>query len=354
LLISFLNFTFKSTAAFEKIEKQFKEARQYLQNNNSNTSNKMSIVKAESFDLSKVTFSDVKLDQHGRKMIYINGESNRILVQTPKMYAPNGIKRWRKKDAVDNKDDKFEMELSFYGEDNTDKNSQAIKAFHEKWQDFDDLIKKAIMERSKEWLGKSKVSMDVVEDKYIPMVRVPKKDDEILPYPHRIRAKLDREQDSNGDFTGRFLSNKRFKTELLLFDENKNALDLNESNAEMVVPKGSQVVCVLECVYLSISTNISVKWKLVQAKVFRKANTITDYAMLDDEESEGAPAENLVQDDLDTDAEGEGEGEAEEAVEAAAEAEAEEEGEEEDEVVEAKPTTATKKRVKRGVSSTGV
>lgn len=87
------------------------------------------VVKANGLDLSKVTFSDVKIDNHGRKMVYINLNGGKILVQTPKMYAPNGIKRWRKQDATNNKDDKFEMELSFYGEAGTDKNAQEIRDF---------------------------------------------------------------------------------------------------------------------------------------------------------------------------------------------------------------------------------
>jgi hypothetical protein len=240
----------------------------------------MTIVKAENFDLSKVSFSDVKVDQHGRKMVYINGEHGKILIQTPKMYAPNGIKRWRKKDAIDNKEDKFEMELSFYGENN----NPQLAEFHEKWNDFDQLIKNQIVSKSKEWLGKSKVSMEVVEDKYLPMVKIPMKDGEVLPYPSRIRAKLDREQDADGNFSGRFLSNKRFKTEVLVFDDQKTQLPLRENNVEQVVPKGVQVVCILECVYISIATNISVKWKLVQAKVHQKGEAINSYAMLDDEE----------------------------------------------------------------------
>lgn len=240
----------------------------------------MTIVKAENFDLSKVSFSDVKVDQHGRKMVYINGEHGKILIQTPKMYAPNGIKRWRKKDAIDNKEDKFEMELSFYGEDN----NPQLASFHEKWNEFDEVIKAQIVSKSKEWLGKSKVSMEVVEDKYLPMVKIPMKDGEVLPYPSRIRAKLDREQDVDGNFTGRFLSNKRFKTEVLVFDDQKTQLPLRENNVEQVVPKGVQVVCILECVYISIATNISVKWKLVQAKVHQKGEAINSYAMLDDEE----------------------------------------------------------------------
>ena len=255
------------------------------------------VVKTSGLNLSNVTFSDVKTDNHGRKMVYINMNGGKILVQTPKMYAPNGIKRWRKQDATNNKDDKFEMELSFYGENGTDKNAQEIREFKQKWESFDDLIKKKVIEKSKEWLGMPKLDMNTLESvMYTPMVKVPKdKEGNELPYPSRIRAKIDREMDSNGNYSGRFLSNKKFKTEVMIFDENKQQQEINEDNAESVIPKGCQVVSILELVYLSLSkTTISTKWKLVQAKVFRNKDTITGYAMLDDEAEQ-------VQEDLDTD-----------------------------------------------------
>lgn len=255
----------------------------------------MVVIKANSLDLSNVTFSDVKTDNHGRKMVYINYNNGKIMVQTPKMYAPNGIKRWRKKDAIDNKDDKFEMELSFYGENGTDKAAQELREFHEKWQEFDELIKDTVISKAKEWLSMPKLDKTTLESvMYTPMVKIPKdKEGNELPYPSRIRAKIDREMDSNGNFTGRFLSNKKFKTEVLMFDENKEQIELHEDSAEMTVPKGSQVISILELVYLSLSkTTISTKWKLVQAKVFRNKDTITEYAMLDDED---------VLEDLDTD-----------------------------------------------------
>jgi hypothetical protein len=275
----------------------------------------MGVVKANSLDLSKVTFSDVKTDNHGRKMVYINQNNGKIMVQTPKMYAPNGIKRWRKKDALDNKDDKFEMELSFYGENGTDKNAEEIKEFHAKWKEFDELIKNKIIENSREWLSMPKLDMNTLETvMYTPMVKVAKdKEGNQLPYPSRIRAKIDREIDTNGNFSGRFLSNKKFKSEVMLFDETKTRIDMHEDIAEDCVPKGCQVVSILELVYLSLSkTTISTKWKLVQAKVFRNKDSITEYAMLDDEdEVEVDVTTNLVQDqdqdqvvgeDLDTDA----------------------------------------------------
>jgi hypothetical protein len=254
----------------------------------------MSITKATQLDLSKISFSDVKLDNHGRKMVYVNYNGGKIMIQTPKMYIPNGIKRWRKKDAVDNKDDSFEMEMSFGGE------SSDVQTFHSKMTEFDTLVKKNIMSHSKEWLGKTKISMDSIEEAfYAPTVRIATdKDGNALDYPSRIKAKLDREMEGD-NFTGRFLSNKRFKTPVLMFDDNKQQLDLNETNFESVVPKGSQVVAVLELVYLSITTKVSAKWKLVQGKVSKNQQSITGYAMLDDGAEEGVE-EGVDVEDLDT------------------------------------------------------
>lgn len=256
------------------------------------STNQMPVIKATNLDLSKITFSDVKTDNHGRKMVFVNYEGGKIMVQTPKMYVPNGIKRWRKKDATDNKDDSFEMEMSFGGED---KNAD-IREFHSKMEQFDELVKKQIIAHSKEWLGKPKVSMELVENAfYSPSVRLPMdKEGNILDYPSRVRAKLDRERVNGDDFTGRFLSYKKPATQVLMFDESKTLLEMNEDNFESIVPKGSQVVAVLELVYLTITTKVSAKWKLVQAKVSRNQQTITGYAMIDDDEEEA------VQEDLDS------------------------------------------------------
>ena len=304
------------------------------------------IVKANTLDLSKVTFSDLKTDVHGRKMVYVNKNSSKIVIQTPKMYASNGIKRWRKKDAVDNKDDKFEMELSFYGENGTDKNAMEIQQFHQKLEEFDELIKSKVLEKSKEWLGMPKLDKNTLESvMYTPMVKVPKDSEgNELPYPSRLRVKIDRDFDASGNVSGRFLSNKKFKTDVLVFDENKSRVDFNEETAESTIPKGSQVISVLELVYLSLSkTTISTKWKLVQAKVYKNQQTITDYAMIDEEESEG------VKKDLDTeeDVQNVEESESESEVEVIQE-ESEEEEEEEEVVV---PVAKKTGRAKRGVQA---
>jgi hypothetical protein len=309
----------------------------------------MSITKATQLDLSKISFSDVKLDNHGRKMVYVNYNGGKIMIQTPKMYIPNGIKRWRKKDAVDNKDDSFEMEMSFGGE------SSDVQTFHSKMTDFDTLVKKNIMSHSKEWLGKTKISMDSIEEAfYAPTVRIATdKDGNALDYPSRIKAKLDREMEGD-NFTGRFLSNKRFKTPVLMFDDNKQQLDLNETNFESVVPKGSQVVAVLELVYLSITTKVSAKWKLVQGKVSKNQQSITGYAMLDDGAEGVDTAEDAVVEegddveDLDT-VDGADAADATDSTEGADEVVVEEESEDEPEPIPEPVKVVPVKGRKRGV-----
>ena len=247
----------------------------------------MPVIKVNDLDLSKVTFSEVKTDNNGRKMVFMNNNGGKVIIQTPKMYVPNGIKRWRKKDAVDNKDDSFEMEMSFGGADKDTPNSRAIKNMHEKMQQFDELVKNHIKDHSKELLGKPKVTMELIENAFhTPVVRVAMdKEGNILDYPSRMRVKLDRER-SGDDFTGQFLSCKRPATEILMYDQDKKQIPMDENNFETVVPKNSQVVGVLELVYLTITTKVSAKWKLVQAKVERNQTNITGYAMLDDEDEQ--------------------------------------------------------------------
>ncbi len=251
----------------------------------------MPVIKGTDLDISKLTFSDVKVDNHGRKMIFVNYDGGKLVIQTPKMYTPNGIKRWRKKDAVDNKDDSFEIEMTFSGE-NT---NEDLKNFHIKMKSIDKLIKEQIMSHSKEWLGKQKVSMEVIEDAfYAPIVKVPvDKEGNVLDYPSRIKVKLDRERQGD-EFTGRFLAYKKPPSSIMIFDSKKNQLDISEDNFESVISKGSHLTGVLELVYLTITTKISAKWKLIQGKVYNNSKNITSYAMIDSD-TEGE--ENEEQDE---------------------------------------------------------
>jgi len=248
----------------------------------------MSVIKSNQIDFSKVTFSDVKKMGKAR-MVYANLNGGKIILQTPKMSIPFGISRWRDDNVDDNKGDSFRLGMSFYGEET----NNDIKMFKENLTAFDNIIKQKIKENSKEWLGKPNISMELIDEAlYVPNVKVPKDSDgNILDYPSRFEVKLDRQKNGE-EFTGKFVSNKKFNHEVLIYDENKNLVEMNESNFDTVIPKGSNAITIVELVYISITAKISCKWKLVQAKVFKNQKAITDYAIIDDDDEEECYEEN--------------------------------------------------------------
>lgn len=255
----------------------------------------MTIAKASNFEFSKVTFSDVKKLGKG-KMVYVNMNSDKIILQTPKMNIPFGISRWREPNADDNKGDSFRLGLSFYGEET----SNEIREFKKNLSQFDDMIIQKIKENSKEWLNKPNVSMEVIQDAYyVPNIKS-SVDKEGKEYPSRLEIKLDRQREGE-EFTGKFVSNKKFNHDILVFDENKELIDLNESNYDSVIPKGCHAICIIELVYVSITAKISCKWKLVQAKVFKNKKAITDYAIIDDDDEDDNEEGDKLKEDLDSD-----------------------------------------------------
>jgi hypothetical protein len=256
----------------------------------------MSVIKSSQMDFSNVTFSEVRKMGKG-KMVYANLNGGKIILQTPKMGVPFGVSRWRDDIADDNKGDSFRLCLSFYGEET----NVELRHFKEQLQNFDEIIKNEIKKNSKEWLGKPNLSTELIEEAfYVSNVKIPKDSDgNVLEYPARFEVKLDR-QKSGDDFTGKFVSNKKFNHEVLIYDENKNLIPMDESNYDTIIPKGSQCITIVELVYISITAKVSCKWKLVQAKVFKNQKAITDYAIVDDDESDEENEVSGLKDDLDS------------------------------------------------------
>ena len=236
--------------------------------------------KAQNLNVSSLKFSSVKIGDNQSKKVFVNSDTTKIILQTPKMYVPNGIKRWRKENAIDNKDDAFELELSFGGD------SEDIQKFHENMKHYDELVKKEVQANSLEWIGKPKVSMETIEDAfYTPVVKIAvDKNKQPLDYPDRIKLKIDRQRDSRGNFTGEFVSSKANDTPVSVYDTNKNQLTFNEDNYDRVISKGCYVICLIELVYISITAKVSTKWKLVQVKLFKENNKIEGYAIDDEDE----------------------------------------------------------------------
>jgi hypothetical protein len=306
------------------------------------------IIKSTDLNVSNVSFT-MNIDKTTkRKIFFVNHNKKSILLKTPKMYFPNGLKHW-KSDAYP---DSFELELSF-GEDKSDStNNSKIQDFYQKMQELDALIKQQILENPMEWIGKKKTSMEMIEESYYPkpIVRVPHdKEGNVLEYAPRMRIKVERER--NGDnFTGNFSSNSRDKTRVLMFDENSNDLGLNEDNCEKLIPKGTKGVVLIQLVNINVvGDKVYPKWKLIQGKISKNTSGRIDGNIMDDDE------ETPVQEDLDTETGIESVTQKTARVvleEAEVEDEAEDEDEEVDELDEPEPVVVAKpapKGRKRGV-----
>lgn len=268
------------------------------------------IPKISDVNLTNLSFSKPKVDETGRKTIFVNTPNKTgIIFQTPKMSVPNGIKRWPVKgNTIDDPihpGDKFELEVAFSNLEDPE-----IAAFHGKMLEYDELIKKAIQDNSQEWIAKPKVSIETIEDAiYRPTVRVAMdKMGNKLPYPDKMRAKLTRLKDtrlfvsSNSQRKQFKIDGTTYKGEPLLAYNGKDGKELsfNVDNCEDTVQKGSRVFSVIALSYICIlDGKVSTIWKLIQFVVFQNNQSINSCVInfTPDSEGEGTEATELPQDE---------------------------------------------------------
>ncbi len=253
------------------------------------------VITPEQMNPSKFTFSKVITDNNNRKMVFVNQGSSKIIVATPKMWLPKGLSRIRKKDAKNDKEDSFVVDLSL----------QESDVLFEKLTELDSVVKEQIKKNSMEWLKKAKVNDEVVEDRYKPIVNIyaPEGRDKVY---HSVQLKVERESDGSDGFTGRFLANKSNKSPLLFFNGNtksKVPMDVTEQNFSTMVTKGCQARCLMELVYITISQRVSVKWRLIQMEVYGKEGSISGYAFPPSDEYQVESKPDLTEEDVEVEKE---------------------------------------------------
>jgi hypothetical protein len=244
----------------------------------------MNIVNPKNFNKSDIQFSDVKPNNYGGKMVYINNKSSTFLIQTPEMFIPYGL---GENEITDQKTGevtghKYHVNLSFKGIDNVGssdpkvkKNQKKLKDFHKMIQDIDDIVlEQACGSKSLQWLKQKKCSKETAMALYSPML-IKSKDKETQEpdgkYPDTIKGKI---QYWEGVF----------KTEI--YNENKELVDLKAS-----IVKGTEAKALLQCTGIWFAGGkFGVGWKLVQMKV-KVPETLQGYSFVesddDDEDGDG-------------------------------------------------------------------
>merc|ERR1711959_599488 len=234
-----------------------------------------SIIRADKFNPENVVYSDLKKTPSGGKQIFVNnGESQGIVMQTPSMKCPFGVK------SYDEESQKFTLELSF------GQNLESNKVIHDALEQFDEKLLEDGVENSMAWFAKKGVSKDVLKALFTPQLRVSKDKETGEPdgrYPPTFRVKIP-------FYEG--------KWQCKVYDENKNKID--EDLRDVLVP-GCEVKALIKCGGLwFVSGKYGCTWKALQL-VVKRPQGFSEYAFIDsdaemdNEEMDEALDSNLIE-----------------------------------------------------------
>ena len=269
----------------ETKEKTNKHKESKTQTNSNNTS--MSAMKANKVDLSKISLSVPKTLDNGGKMIFLNydGGMSPLFLQTPEVEIPFDPSYFSDNDASGKYQIKFSLKNM---EDNPD-----IKAFHDKIQSMDNLLKKKAIENSVPWFKKKTMTLDTIDSLYTPMIKV----------------SVDAETgEPNGKYPPSFgfkIVKKDNKVLCTLYDKQKNVFDVNKETDTPVdilnvLRKGSKIKAVLKCngVWLA-NGKFGCTWRAEQVRATIPEGGLMDFAIQTDSEDEDEEVQtetNLIDD----------------------------------------------------------
>ena len=213
------------------------------------------IIKGTMFDCEKdVIFTKPKINNSGGKNIgVLNAHSKKSLyVSSPLMLT------WGVNTYTDEKSGKttYDMSLQF---PNAEYNTPELSSFLKAFQGLEERIKTTAMENSKEWMNKAKMSQEVVDALWSPMLKYPKdKDTGEYDYSRApsLRLKLPYWE---GEFKN-----------VEVYDINHNSLFPNdgETNITDLITKGSNVATIVQCGGIWFANGkFGVTWKLFQCVV---------------------------------------------------------------------------------------
>ena len=200
-----------------------------------------------------ISYAKIKINPSGGKNIAIINLKTRktTMLSTPLMLT------WGMSEFIDEKTGKkvYDLSLQF---PNANYPDEAGEAFLQKMIKFEQKIKVDAITNSREWFDKPRMSTDVVEALWSPMLKYPKN-------------KVTRETDYTMAPTFRIKVpywEGEFKTEI--YDFNKNQLWPSETASTPLeyVPKFTRIACVLQCGGIWFAAGrFGVTWKLFQAVV---------------------------------------------------------------------------------------
>lgn len=244
------------------------------------------VVKIEDLKIENIIFSQIKVNNRGGKVVYINynyedgSAPKKLRIQFPKMKCPFSITGF---DALaPTKDEKGKISLS--SNDSIELSFDETTFILEKVKQIEGAIFQFALKNSKSLLGKE-YNKDFIEEFRVSNIRISTdKDGSPMKYPPRLRCKLSK--DENGVYTTSF------------FDNSRKKLECNYINYREVIPKMSDCLTIVDLSSIwVVGQKFGASFRPVQMKVFKNEMSLEEYAFVEDtQDSEDELVKHVIKD----------------------------------------------------------
>jgi hypothetical protein len=232
------------------------------------------IVQPSAFNAAKITVSQPKALEAGGKMAYMGyGESRNLVLQTPSLQVPYGVKNSAEGEYARPGPPKYSVDLALRGYQDAGK----VKAFHDALAALDEHMIKLAEQNTKLWFGKV-LSREVIAAFYTPSLKFGRtKEGDPSPYPPTVKVQLKKKYNTD-DFECNFYDQSS-KTD-------PNAKPLVGIPIEELLPKRSEVTALIQpgSVWF-VNGKFGVSWKATQVRLdVTPEGAGAGYAFVDDED----------------------------------------------------------------------
>ena len=245
-----------------------------------------SIVQPIAFNAAKLVISAPKLNKAGGKSLYIGyGESRNLVLQTPSLRTPFGVKNSTEGKYARPGPAKYTLDLELRGHEENPK----VKALYEALKAADEHVFKLAEQNSKLWFGKQR-SHDALLEAFVPSVKQDQPKDGGAPYPPRTKVSLKKKFDADGNMLDGDES-QDFKCPI--YDQasrsDPHAKPLEGVNIGELLAKNSEVTTLLEAAMIwVVSDRFGISWTAKQIRVDvpgQGGSNSAGYGFVDDEDA---------------------------------------------------------------------
>lgn len=236
------------------------------------------VTKAKNFNCEDVTYKPSVTNKRGGKSVQVQLKGQQLVLQFPLMLC------WGVNERVDEQSGRVSYDLSLDFRNET----KSTQMMLERLKEFEAKVKADCVKHSKEWFGKSKMSSEVVDAMFYPLLKYPKMKDDSGEYDYDRAPSLKVKMPCwEGRFNVELFS---YDTKAPLYIPPKQNDPLPSTTPVDHIPKASHINGLIQCSGLWFAAGrCGVTWRLLQACVRPPARLVgmgTCHVMDDSDDEE--------------------------------------------------------------------